>query len=330
MKRRGKLGLSAGIVVVVVAVAYSALWFYVADALKHRANAFIAGLTGRSIKAACVDMNVGGYPLGIDLSCNSIDAADQRNGGEVAAGAFRTTTRLTRPGYVVSELDGPLTATAPGGYKVKANWNTLGSQSQFWRNGLSHADMKVEQVRADLTGPVLPGTIAVTSPEMEARTSQQGSNLDIAFSANHVSVKGNGRLADLPVADVSGTATLAGMATLLRLHGRLSDHPLRGKSGTLQNLTAKLDNGASVTVTGPFSFDAEGRLSGTFKVSISGLDQWQQAVDKIVPHAREAVANASKMLTALAAGTGTATLTLAADHGRLSMGFIPLGKLPPL
>jgi len=330
MKRRGRFGLIAAVVIVIVAAAYTGLWFYLADALEHRANAFIAGLTGRSIKAACVDMDVGGYPLGIGLSCKSIDAADQRNGSAVAAGAFRSTTRLTHPGYVVSALDGPLTASAPGGYGIKAGWSTLGSNAQFWRKGLSHGDMKVAQFNAAVTAPQLPGTLTVTSPAMEARTSQQQEDLDIAFSADQLALKGPGRFSELPVADVSGTATLGGMAKLLRPHGRLADHPLRGKSGTLRSLTAKLADGASVTVTGPFSFDAQGRLSGTFRIAVTGLDKWQETADRILPKAREAIANAGRMLSALTGGTGTANLTLTADHGRLAVGFIPLGKLPPL
>ncbi len=331
MMRRRKLAVLA-VLIVVVAIAYTGAWFYAAGAIRDRANAFIAGLTGEGIKAACVNLDVSGYPVAIGLTCERIDASDSHGGGRVEAGAFRSVAQFSHPGRVVSELDGPLQARAPDGYTVKADWNMLRSSAVLWFQGLMSGHLEVKKLTATVDGPLIPGPLDLTSPEMEARTRRDGADVDVDFTVHRLSLKGSRSLADLPAADVSGTATLSGMAPLLSGRKNLSNprHLLRGRSGTLHNLTAKLAGGASFVVQGPFSFDDSGRLSGDFKLQIEGIEAWQRTVDKAIPDARNAIANAGKMLTAMAGGKDTATITLTASHGRLSLGLIPLGTLPPV
>lgn len=330
MRRRKLTLLAAGLVV--AAVAYTGAWFYVAGMLRQRADAFITGLTGRGIRAACVNLDVSGYPAEIGLTCDRIDASDHRSGGRVEAGAFHSVARFTHPGSVVSELAGPLQAKAPDGYTVKADWEGLRSSALLWVKGLMRASLQVRKLAATVSGPMLPGPLDVKSPEMDVQTRQNGSDVDVAFAVHQLSIAGTHPFDSLPEADMSGTATLSDMARLLSGRQKVSDpaHLLRGKSGTLHNLTAKLAGGASFVVQGPFSFDGAGRLSGSFKLQIERLAAWKQTLDKALPHAHDAVANVENMLAAMSGGTDTATITLTASHGRLSLGLIPLGTLPPV
>ena len=314
-----------------MAIAYTGAWFYVAGMLRHRADAFVTGLTGQGIRAACVNLDVSGYPVEIGLTCDRIDASDHRNGGRVEAGAFRSFAQFAHPGSVLSELAGPLQAKAPDGYTVKADWERLQSSALLWFKGLMRARLQVKKLTATVEGPLLPGRLDVNSPDMEVRTRQNGSDVDVAFTVHQLSIAGTRPFDSLPAADMSGTATLSDMARLLSGRQKVSDplHLLRGKSGTLHDLTARLAGGASFVVQGPFSFDDAGRLSGSFRLRIERLDAWQQTLDKALPDERDAVANMGNMLAAMAGGTDTATVTLTASHGRLSLGLIPLGTLPP-
>ncbi|HET7413467.1 MAG TPA: DUF2125 domain-containing protein [Pararhizobium sp.] len=329
MKPRTKLiALASGLVV--AAVAYTGVWFYFAGELQDRANAYITGLTGQGIAAACTNLDVVGYPLDIGLSCDAIGAENRRDGSSVQAGAFRAMAQMGRPHHVVSKLDGPLSAIGPRGSRVTAKWSVMHASTVFRNNGLRRGDFQAKEFEATLTGPLVPATVHLESPEFEAHTRQHGRDLDAAFTVNKLSLNSSGPLGDLPVVDLSGTATLNGMAKLLSGREPIPDHLLRGTSGTLTAFSMNLGNGATLSLAGPFSFDTDGRLSGRFNLEIAGLSSWQQAIGAILPETRETIADAAAMLTALAGQSGTAKIIVTADHGRLSLGLIPLGKLPPI
>ncbi len=331
MRRPRRLSLVAA-VLGAAALAYTAAWFYAAGELRDRANAFIAGLTGKGIQAACVNLDVEGFPSRIGLTCERIDATDGRNGGRVDAGAFRSVTGFASPGRIVTELAGPLRMKAPDGYAVEANWDSLRSTARLWLEGLTRAGLVVKDLTATVSGPLLPGPIEAKSPSVEAETRRNGADADVSFAIDRLSLAGSGPFSDVPSADITGRATLAGIAGLIGRNGKIPDaaHLLRGRKGTLHNLTAKLAGGASLVVEGPFSFDEQGRLSGDFKLRIEDVDAWRKTIDKALPSARSAIASTTNMLTAMAGGKNAATITLTASHGRLSLGLIPVGTLPPV
>lgn len=331
MKRRRTLSLLAAVLVTVV-LGYTGAWFYAAGTLKARANTFIAGLTGRGIRAACVNLDVSGFPVRIGLSCDRVEASDPGRGGQVDAGAFRSVAGLVHPGRIVSDLAGPLQMKAPDGYAVKADWGRLQTTARLWFEGLTRASLEIRNLTATVSGPLIAGPVEVRTPGIEAQTHRNGADIDLGFTVDRLSLAGNSSFSALPAADIAGTATLSDMAPLMSGRERISNLAglMRGRSGTLHKLTMKLAGGASLVVDGPFSFDDAGKLSGRFRLRIERVDAWQRTIDKVLPSARNAAGNIGNMLTAMGGGKDAATITLTASHGRLSLGLIPLGNLPPL
>lgn len=328
MRPRTKI-VALATTLVVAAVAYTGVWFYFAGQLESRASAFVAALTGRGIDAACENLDVHGYPLEMGLSCTAVSATDEEH-GTFEAGPFESRAQIGKPNHIVSTLKGPMKAKGADGTTIVADWDTLATSAVFGRIGLVRGDVQTKGFEATVRSPDLPGPVAVTSTETEAHARQNGGDLDAAFTVSRLALKGDGPLAALPPADVSGVATLKDMARLLSGRRAMPDHLLRGTSGTLSNLTADIGEGATLTVSGPFSFDKEGRLSGTFDVAVANLPAWQTAVRSVLPGADQTIESAGTMLAALGGGNGRISVTLTADHGRLSLGFIPLGKLPPI
>jgi len=328
MRPRTKI-IALGVTLVVAAVAYTGVWFYFAGKLESRASAFVAALTGQGIDAACTNLDVGGYPFEMGLSCDSVTATDERY-GSFEAGAMHSVAQIGQPNHIVSTLDGPMKATGADGTSIAADWSSFGTSTVFGSVGLLRGDVQAKAFKATVKSPELPAPVDITSPELEAHTRRNGADLDAAFTVNRLAVKGSGPLAGLPASDISGVATLDGMAQLLSGRQPVPEHLLRGTSGTLRTLTADIGKGATVSVSGPFSFDAKGRLSGTFDVKLANLEAWQAAARSILPGIDQTVESAGTMLAALGGGDGQISVTLSADHGRLSLGFIPLGKLPPI
>lgn len=328
MRPRTKI-IALGVTLVVAASAYTGVWFYFAGKLESRASAFVAALTGQGIDAACTNLDVGGYPLKMGLSCDSVMATDQRY-GSFEAGALRSVTQIGQPNHIVSTLEGPVKATGADGTSIAADWGSFGTSAVFGSGGLLRGDVQAKAFKATVRSPELPVPLAIESPELEAHTRRNGADLDAAFIVNQLALKGRGPLSGFPASDISGVATLDGMAQLLGGRQPVPVHLLRGTSGKLRTLTADIGNGATVSVSGSFSFDTKGRLSGTFDVKLVNLAAWQAAVRSILPGIDQTIESAGTMLSALGGGDGKISVTLSADHGRLSLGFIPLGKLPPI
>ncbi|MGN6551745.1 MAG: DUF2125 domain-containing protein [Pararhizobium sp.] len=329
MRTRSKLA-AVLVVLVLAALAYTGFWFYAAKELKARADAFITGLTGKDIDAACRDLDVGGFPATIGVTCSSVAAADARKGRSFAAGAFESDANIFKLGHIDSHLEGPLTARDGDGARFKADWNSLVSHAVFWREGLLRGRVEASGLHATIDGPSVPGTVSFSVPAMKATLRRNNRNLDAEFNLQGLAAKGTGPLSALPVANIAGSATLDSMATLLSGRKPVPDHLLRGTSGTLTALTASIGNGATISVSGPFAFDTKGRLSGRFSLAIDNLAAWQAAVNAVLPGASETISSATAMLTALGGSNGKASITVTADHGRLSLGLIPIGKLPPI
>lgn len=329
MKPRTKLTILAAGLVAAAAV-YTGAWFYLAGRLEDHANAFIASLTGKHVDAACTRLEVGGFPFEIGLRCDAVRAKDTRDGATIDAGAFRSAAQFGRPGHVVSRLQGPLRVSAPDGSTVEADWQMLGSSTVFWNDGLTRGDFQTKQFRATVDGPLVPARLNLQAAGMEAHTRQNKGDLDAAFTVDRLAVRGAGLPVGFPLADVSGNATLDGMGRLLHGGSRVSARDLRGSSGTLHALTAKLGSDATLSARGPFSFDASGRLNGKFKIRIADLDAWEKAVAQILPQARKTLADATGMLKMLAGRDGAVSMTLTARDGELMLGIVPIAKIPPV
>lgn len=329
MKTRSKFSVVVA-AVIIAAIAYTGFWFYAASELRTRANAFITGLTGKNIEAACRDLDIGGFPATIGLSCASVAAKDVGEGRSFSAGAFEADANIFKLGHIDSRLHGPLTANDGDGARFTADWNSLVSRTVFWQDGLLRGQLEASDLHASVEGSSVPGPVTISVPALKATARQNKGNLDAEFNLQGLAIKGGGPLSAIPVTNVSGSATLNAMARLLSGRQPVPGHLLRGTSGTLTTLTASIGNGAAVSVSGPFSFDAKGRLSGQFSLAIENLPAWQAAINTVLPGASETISSATAMLTALGGSNGKASITVTADHGRLSLGLIPIGKLPPI
>lgn len=64
-------------------------------------------------------------------------------------------------------------------------------------------------------------------------------------------------------------------------------------------LVADIGEGRTMRISGPFSFDNEGYLSGQFKLEIEKLDAWSDNAKQAFPQLQSTIDTARKMLRAL-------------------------------
>lgn len=331
MKSRTRVSIVA-VVIILLAGLYAGGWFYLAGMVKSRADTFLARLTGRKIEAACTDLRIGGFPFGIGLTCDAVRARREEHGKivTVSAGALHSNAAIIHPGRVVSSLDGPLKATGPYDTTLDAKWQSLSTSTDLWTDGLTRGDVHVTDLSATVANPRLPATLDVAADTIDAQTSRRDADLDVVFSAVKLALSGAGLPDTLPASNVSGAATFKGLGYLLKRGTHPGVDDLRGTSGRLNRLTAKLDGGATLSAEGPFSIDERGRINGAFKIRIEDVNAWQTTMSHLLPQAQKQLNDASNMLRMLAGKDDTVSMKLTANDGQLMLGIVPIAKLPPI
>ncbi|MNL40214.1 hypothetical protein D3C87_1625480 [compost metagenome] len=157
---------------------------------------------------------------------------------------------------------------------------------------------------------------------------QNGADLDGAITLTDSSTVIKDWPQLLPRLNAIADVTLAGKAGMVDGSDTAG---LYGASGELRRLVADIGEGRTMRISGPFSFDNEGYLSGQFKLEIEKLDAWSDNAKQAFPQLQSTIDTARKMLRALAGGGDRASVDLVVDRGRATVsGFIPLGKIPPI
>ena len=305
---------------------YTAGWYGAAEYARPKIAARLAGLAP-GVSLSCAEMEIRGFPFRFGLHCARMAADDTVRGIAVSLGSFRSAAQVYQPSLIVSEVDGPAEIRTTDGMNLSAEWDVLSSSLRLAEDGPERISTVVDNIVARL--PLGEGTAGeARAGHGELHLRDNGGNLDLALLAEQVVVTGAGA-PSLPPLATSADITLTGEAGLLKGKDP-GPEPLRNRSGTLNRVVLDLGEGRVATLSGPFSVDGEGLLSGTFTVEVENVAGWKAAMTTALPQATEAVNTAASALTALAAGQPKTRVTLTADKGRLSLAFIPLGDIPPL
>ena len=92
--------------IVVLAIAWSAGWYYVAAKVEEVIANGQSSLFERGQAFDCADQALSGYPFRISLTCNKPEFRDAESGFSIDAGSMRTASQVYQPGKAVMELMG--------------------------------------------------------------------------------------------------------------------------------------------------------------------------------------------------------------------------------
>lgn len=307
---------------------YTGGWFYAASSLRNTVLKAISPGSEASVSGECTDIAFRGYPFRIGLFCSKVNVDDKRNGISAAFGPLRSAAQVYAPGHIVFELDSPAEIRTAHGLAISAEWANLQSSLVTRFKGIERTSTVIEGLKATAVSSVTGQTIDLDAARTEIHLRQNGNDLDAAITLqdSQTTVKDWPQL--LPKLTTSIDVTLVNKAGMI---DGSDETGLYGAGGELRNAVADMGDGKLMTVTGPFSFDEQGYLSGKFKLEIEKLGSWSDSIKQSFPQMASTIDTASKLLGALAGGRDRASVDLVVDRGRATIsGFIPLGKIPPI
>ncbi|CUW43376.1 hypothetical protein B3286c1_0677 [Brucella vulpis] len=320
------------IAVPVFIAAYTAGWFYIADRLEAKARADMARLDAQGVGVQCENLHMGGYPLRINVVCDSISWQRPSEGMAFRAGQFSSGSPLYAPYSLMNALTGPAFIEFPGISPLEVNWSKFTSNTRLARPFPTEIEIAARDVAVGLR----------TEPtKTEPLSSLEHMNVQIDGSTGMLKLMG--RFAGLKFApSVIGNAKspeLDGVADIdisdaegLLASDRESVYQrLRGHSGTINQAFVSMPNGAMVSLTGPFSVNEDGLINADLKLTLVNAQSLAQAGQAVFPAQGGNIATVLFALSAMPKDeNGNPTMEIAIRKGKASAGFIPLGRLPAL
>jgi hypothetical protein len=340
---RSRWILAPLLLVVALAVAWTAFWFYAA----HTADGVMAAWIEREAKVGrvytCASRTIGGYPFRIEARC--ADPTVELRGGTVPvvikARQLLAVAQVYQPDLLIAEATGPMTVTEPGGTApLAADWSLL----QASVRGLPAA---VERVSLVVQGPKLERTgTANAEPIMRADRIEfhvrpsPGPDAgkpayDLAARAAAAVVPALPALAARPL-NAEATAVLSGPVDLTPMPIAVRLREWQAAGGRLGITTLRLQQGDAVAVAkGDLGLSARGRLDGPLTITAAGFEELSRllGLPTITQGGRQAGILAGLSILGGQAeleGKRAITMPLRFNDGTVFLGPIPLGQTGPL
>ncbi|MHC1547842.1 DUF2125 domain-containing protein [Phyllobacterium sp. K27] len=330
-RKSGKLLKYLAGFIILLGIIYTGGWFYLANQLESRVATNLAAFKEKGIDVTCDNAGADGYPLRLGLDCTKVGWADKAKNLSVVAGSFNATAQIYDPMRIVSRIEGPASVDAPGMIPLDISWKNLGSNVRLDKPlpkqlSVEGNDIVVNQRNTPAgTAPIAimqGGRLSFSTAEPK---------MSIAWSFEKLKIADN-IVYEHPLPELTGAADIElenGFALLAKSERDASI--LRGQSGLLNNVDLGFADGSGIAISGPFSVDEEGRISGDFNVTMRNPEGVAQAMRSILPDEESTI---SSVLQAMAFvpkdASGAPTLPITVKKGKMSVGFIRIGRLPSL
>lgn len=320
-KRRRFLWLA---VLVVLFIAYSAGWFYFANRVRSEVGGTIAALNAQGIDADCANLSVSGYPIRFAVSCDNIGYEDDARNIAASTGAITAVAPIYRPLSPVATVIGPLRTTAPGMAPLWLDWDSMHIATGLaWpiqqKTTLQAEGFSGQTDPQDDSDPVQ--LFSATAAQTELRPSGQDLDANLSFKELQVDPGAIGGRT-LPPLDGSLTATLKnGLAMLAAPVNSLRGHAIDITQLDLSSGTAQ------VTVSGPISVGADGLIDAELAIKLQDPTATATILGNAIPEQRRQI---EQGFAALALFGNQPAMPLKIVKGKVSLGFIPLGRIGPV
>ncbi len=315
------------IAIVVLAGAYSAGWKVLANKLESGATQLVHRINANGDRANCENISAKGYPFRIGIFCDAVFFERAAAGISVAAGALRSAAQVYRPTLVLSEVDGPARVLLPNMLPLRLNWETMRTSTRIASPLPERFSLESSRLAATF-GDSETAEPAARATRTELHARPNGPNLDVATSIRQFELDPAllpGR--KVPPTDIEADITIKNGVGLV-LTG---DRNLRGYSGVLRNLSLLAPGDTGISLKGPFSIAADGLLDADLVLGVKRPEDFARLLAEIIPEARSQIRNGLMAFSLTGSGAdGSLELPLKITRGSAAIGFIPLGRIPPL
>ncbi len=308
-------------------------WYYLANQISKWADDQIAVLASQGKIVECANQTVRGYPFRAGLFCDRIGYGDNAAGIQFNSGALRTAAQFYQPGFAVSEMDGPAQLKLPDEELLNITWKLVRTSTRISLGGLKRISLNFDDVK--ISQESAGDLVALKQMELHLRPgdSDTGSpDIDAALDLKELRF-GKILLEDRPALNVYFDGRLSEMNTILK-----SGHALRnwvqanGLDVQIRKFELASNGGGSFAVSGPLHIGKSGLISGKFNIEVQDLQKIVAEFNAQNPQLGESAQTIETVSAMISQGSkdGKLRLSIQVKNGVATMGFIPLGNIPPI
>ncbi len=317
------------LIALIVVVLYTAGWFYLASLAKDRVRTELAHQTDN---LTCQTLSARGYPFSLYISCAGVTYGQPEQALNIAASALDVGASVFSPLTVQSHITSPAAVALGDAGAFKAEWKQFSAAARMSgrsaRNiSLTAENLQVQEVVADDNNSVASG-IDLAGLQFDLNGFEEP--LQVKTTFDDLRITGASSLTAIP--ELDGVIDISSPFSLAAFKERdESGSSLRGKSAQLNQMLFLLPTGASVSISGPLSVDEEGLANANLKIRLTNPAAIGAVLQTAFP---EQAKNINTVVFALASmpkdETGATIVPVIIKNGKITAGFIPLGRVPLL
>lgn len=264
------------ILLAVLAVAWTAAWFFIRGKAESEMDAWLAREVQAGRQWTCVDRSITGFPFRLELRCAAVRFA--RSDGRFTLGPVTAVLQVYDPRHVVLEAAGPF-HVEQGDLTGDVTWTDLEASFHAASNGFSRVSLVVDGPKGAVIAPD-PGPIdfAARHLELHARPTpgrfESDGAVDVSLRLAQAAVP---RLAALSGSDAPADVdldTTIEQATVLRTGTVARElETWREADGRLEVTRLSIAQGdRRLQAKGEVGLDPEHRPEGRFDIRAVGLE----------------------------------------------------------
>ncbi len=279
-------------IVVLIAAAWSAFWFYAASATETVLADWRAREAALGRYYRCGSETVGGFPFRFELRCSD-PSAEFRAGNPPAAlkaKDFAVVAQVWQPMLLIGELVGPLMIGETGAPPaLSLNWSLAQASLRGLPLAPERASVAIDHLAlAEVSGSAQNLLASVGRLELHGRlasgTARENPVLDLVANLSQASAARLGELAAVPFdADIEGV--LLGLRNLSPRSWVETLRALQAAHGQLQITRARVRQGDVVAVgAGTLRLSPRGALDGELQLTVVNIEKLLPVlgIDKLV------------------------------------------------
>lgn len=312
-------------------------WYYLANQLHSQVNNEIDRLALQGKQLQCENQEVKGYPFRVGLFCDTVLYESKSEKTLISTGNLRTAAQFYQPGFLVGELDSPTIIKSPNMVDMVLNWKLAKISTRLSLDGFKRLSFEAtELVSTGLEGLTKDTQLAeISSLQFHARPAggeAKSQDLELVLNGKGVrfgALKKN-RNPTLRL-NIDGVVFKANEA--LKEGMELSQWAKEnGFKMQVHKLEIALESGGSISGSGPLIIGRDGLIDGNLDVAVSDI---QKMVDNFTAQNPELgetakTIQAASLLFSQGSKDGNIRMKIQIRKGVATMGFIPLGIIPPL
>ncbi|WP_420334741.1 DUF2125 domain-containing protein [Roseibium sp.] len=319
-----------------VIAGWSGAWFFGRSVLADQLDTQLQALKTNGLDLSCSDLAIAGYPFRYEVYCTDLASSD-RYGTKGSLGGLNAVALIYNPWHIIFEAKAPASIAEPlGGVLGEMSWDTARASVKFSSSALGAFDAVLQKPEAAFENPVSRGLFAAEKAEIHLRNAPETTNAVDGF----VSVDAL-QLKSLPefsaVIDMRGHVQVAGGSELLT--GANLAALVQQQNGRLPIklvLFETVVGDSRVDAAGDLLVNGDGTVSGNINLTIGNADGLLELIKPLFPPRDNSFSIVSSVVQSLKGaesdvdGVPSITLPVAIDQGSIRIGFLTLGRIPPL